>query len=101
MTKSLKPTKSTIFSKKTYTESTPTISTKKQEEISSMPRSSKPEPTTLPKGTKNIVRNFENLQNCENLQKRNSEISKSGLRGGKAETKARVKILEQGTGLRD
>ena len=79
--------------------STETITTKKQEEL---PSSSKPELLTLPKGTKSIVRNFENLQNRENLMKKNSEIYKSSLGGGTTETKARVKkILEQGKGLWD
>ena len=68
--------------------STETISTKKQEEL---PSSSKPELLTLPKGTKSIVRKFENLQNRENvLTKKNTEIYKSSLGGGTGEMKAKV-----------
>ena len=86
MTKPLKPVeqrktkKSTITSKKNLAESTTTSSTQKQE---------------------NIVRNFENLQKHENLQKRNPDITESGIGGGRKEMKARVKVLEQGTGVRD
>ena len=92
--------KSTIISKKNSTESTTTSSTQKQEDIISSPRISKSEPTKLTKGTKNIVRNFENLQKHENLQQ-NSDITESGLGGGRKEMKARVKVLEQGMGMRD
>jgi hypothetical protein len=103
VTKPLKPvgqrktTKSTITSKKNLTESTTTSFTQKQEEIISSPRISKSEPTKLTKGTKNIVRNFENLQKHENLQKRSSDIAESSRK----EMKVRVKVLEQGTGVRD
>ena len=87
--KPIKSMKSTISSKTKCTESTPTSSTKKKEDISS-PSTFKPEPSKLTKGTQNIIKNFENLQ-------RNSDIIESGLRGSTKQMKARVKILEQGT----
>ena len=69
---------------------TETLSTKKQEELPSSP-SPKPELLSLPKGTKSIVRKFENLQNRENvLTKKNTEIYKSSLGGGTGEMKAKV-----------